>query len=234
MPRGPMGKGANSTDKAKDFKGAMKRLFSELKIFKGLISISFILAILGAGISIVSPNILSKLTDEINKGLYGVMDMEAIKKIAITLSIMYLLSTVFEYIQSFAMPDVSNKFAKSLRSRISMKINNLPLRYFDLHTKGDILSRVTNDVDLIAQSMNQSLASLVISITLFLGSAAMMFYTNWIMALTAIFASIIGFVIMFIILREISKILYCKTNRARKIKWAYRGSIFWFKCSKSI
>ena len=234
MPRGPMGKGANPTDKAKDFKGAMKRLFSELKIFKVLISISFILAIFGAGISIVSPNILSKLTDEINKGLYGVMDMEAIKKIAIILSIMYLLSTIFEYIQSFAMTDVSNKFAKNLRSRISKKINNLPLRYFDLHTKGDILSRVTNDVDLIAQSMNQSLASLVISITLFLGSAAMMFYTNWIMALTAIFASIIGFVIMFIILREISKILYCKTNRARKIKWPYRGSIFWFKCSKSI
>ena len=125
---------------------------------------------------------------------------------------MYLVSTVFEYIQSFAMTDVSNKFAKILRRRISIKINDLPLRYFDLHTKGDILSRITNDVDLIAQSMNQSLASLVISLTLFLGSAIMMFYTNWIMALTAIFASVIGFVVMFIILRKISKIFYCKTN----------------------
>ena len=230
MPRGAMGKQANPTDKAKDFKGAIKRLFSELKSLKILILISFILAVFGAGISIVAPNILSKLTDEINKGLYGYMDIEAIKKIALILSIMYLVSTVFEYIQSFAMTDVSNKFAKSLRSQISTKINNLPLRYFDLHTKGDILSRVTNDVDLIAQSMNQSLASLVISITLFLGSIVMMFYTNWIMALTAIFASIIGFVVMFIILRKITKIFYCTTNRAWKIKWTYRRSFFRSKC----
>ena len=217
MPREPMGKGANPTDKAKDFKGAMKRLFSELKIFKVLISISFILAILGAGISIVSPNILSKLTDEINKGLYGVMDMEAIKKIAIILSIMYLLSTIFEYIQSFAMTDVSNKFAKNLRSRISLKINNLPLRYFDLHTKGDILSRVTNDVDLIAQSMNQSLASLVISITLFLGSAAMMFYTNWIMAITGIVSSLIGFAFMGLILSKSQKYFIARQTELGKL-----------------
>lgn len=212
MPRGSMGKEMQQTQKAKNFKEAIKRLFSELKVFKLLIIISFILAILGAGLSIFSPNVLSKLTDEISKGLYGNMDMISIKKIAFVLSIMYLLSTLFEFIQSFLMTDVSNKFAKILRRRISIKINNLPLRYFDLHTKGDILSRITNDVDLIAQSMNQSLASLVISLTLFLGSAIMMIYTNWIMALTAILASIIGFVVMFVILRKISKILHRKTN----------------------
>ena len=167
MPRGSMGKEMQQTQKAKNFKEAIKRLFSELKVFKLLIIISFILAILGAGLSIFSPNVLSKLTDEISKGLYGNMDMISIKKIAFVLSIMYLLSTLFEFIQSFLMTDVSNKFAKILRRRISIKINNLPLRYFDLHTKGDILSRITNDVDLIAQSMNQSLASLVISLTLF-------------------------------------------------------------------
>ena len=212
MPRGSMGKEMQQTQKAKNFKEAIKRLFSELKVFKLLIIISFILAILGAGLSIFSPNVLSKLTDEISKGLYGNMDMISIKKIAFVLSIIYLLSTLFEFIQSFLMTDVSNKFAKILRRRISIKINNLPLRYFDLHTKGDILSRITNDVDLIAQSMNQSLASLVISLTLFLGSAIMMIYTNWIMALTAILASIIGFVVMFVILRKISKILHRKTN----------------------
>ena len=103
------------------------------------------------------------------------------------------------------MTTVSNNFAKQLRSRISVKINDLPLRYFDKHSKGDILSRVTNDVDTIAQSMNQSLATLVTSITLFIGSLMMMFVTNWIMALTAIFASLIGFSGMILILKNSQK-----------------------------
>ena len=93
-----------------------------------------------------------------------------------------------------SMTIVANKFAKSLRSRISTKINKLPLKYFDRHQTGDILSRVTNDVDTIAQSMNQSLATLVSSVTLFLGTIIMMFVTNWILAITAIVASLIGFI----------------------------------------
>ena len=103
------------------------------------------------------------------------------------------------------MTDVANKFAKSLRTRISEKINKLPLKYFDKHQTGDILSRVTNDVDTIAQSMNQSLATLVSSITLFVGTIIMMFYTNWIMALTAIISSSIGFVFMFAVLKRSQK-----------------------------
>ena len=206
MPRGgPMGRGEDPTDKAKDFKGAMKRLFSELKPFKILIFIAIVLAFLGSIMSIIAPNKLSDLTDEISKGLMGTMDMVAVKKLALTLASLYIASALFTFIQSIAMTDVANKFAKSLRSRISHKINKLPLRYYDKHLIGDILSRVTNDIDTIAQSMNQSLATLVSSTVLFLGTIVMMFYTNWIMALTAIGASLIGFIFMFGILGKSQK-----------------------------
>ena len=155
--------------------------------------------------SIIAPNKLSDLTDEISKGLMGTMDMVAVKKLALTLASLYIASALFTFIQSIAMTDVANKFAKSLRSRISHKINKLPLRYYDKHLIGDILSRVTNDIDTIAQSMNQSLATLVSSTVLFLGTIVMMFYTNWIMALTAIGASLIGFIFMFGILGKSQK-----------------------------
>lgn len=278
MPRGgPMGRGGDPTDKAKDFKGAMKRLFSELKPFKILIFIAIVLAILGSIMSIIAPNKLSDLTDKISEGLVvnkdnmqilaekvqqnfmtqnmqeieidgtkisiedqtkfmeimssmdenssatdlyskldempesiktvvePKMDMDGVKKIAIILASLYIASALFTFIQSIAMTDVANKFAKSLRSRISHKINKLPLRYYDKHLIGDILSRVTNDIDTIAQSMNQSLATLVSSTVLFLGTIVMMFYTNWIMALTAIGASLIGFIFMFGILGKSQK-----------------------------
>lgn len=206
MPRGgPMG-GRQAPEKAKNFKGAMKRLFSELKPFKLLIFISLILAMLGSIMSIMAPNQLSKLTDKIAEGIASsFMDMNAITKIALLIGAFYITSAVFTFVQSISMTYVSNSFAKKLRSSISKKINKLPLRYFDKNQTGDILSRVTNDIDTIAQSMNQSLASLVSNITLFFGTLIMMFYTNWIMALTAIFASVIGFVFMFLILGKSQK-----------------------------
>ena len=195
----------NAGEKAKDFKSAIKRLFKELKGFKILITVAIILAILSAVLSIVAPDQLSNLTDEISAGLRGNMNMENIKHITLLLLGLYIGSAIFNYIQSVCMTDVANKFAKSLRSRISVKINKLPLKYFDKHQSGDILSRVTNDIDTIAQSMNQSLGLLVNSVTLFLGSIVMMFYTNWIMALTAIGASLLGFIGMFFILSKSQK-----------------------------
>ena len=269
------GPGMHSTEKAKDFKSAMKRLLKELKSYQVLIYISLILAALGSILSILAPNKLSKLTDEISKGLIvnkenlenlnktiyaslpnfkeieidGVtisvedqisymnemkdlnesssaselyskidnlpdsiksvvkpfMDIDKIKGIATFLIILYLCSALFTYIESISMTDVSNKFANKLRSSISKKINKLPLKYFDNHAVGDTLSRVTNDVDTIAQSMNNSLATLVSAVTLFIGSIIMMFYTNWIMALTAIFSSLFGFMFMFAVLGKSQK-----------------------------
>ena len=133
------------------------------------------------------------------------MNMNKIKNIVLFLSILYIASALFNYIESISMTIVANKFANKLRSNISTKINKLPLKYFDKHQSGDILSRVTNDVDTIAQSMNQTLSTLVSATTLFLGTIIMMFVTNWIMSITAILSSLIGFVFMFIILGKSQK-----------------------------
>ena len=150
-----------------------------------------------------------KALDNVPESIYGlikpVMNIDSIKRICILLVVMYLLSAIFTYIQSICMTNVSNKFANNLRGRISSKINKLPLKYFDTNSIGDTLSRITNDVDTIAQTMNQSLASLVSSVTLFIGSIIMMFYTNSIMALTAILSSLIGFIGMFFILSKSQK-----------------------------
>ena len=220
--RGPMGPGMGTGvgEKAKDFKSAVKRLVKELGKFKILIIIALILAIAGAVLSISAPDRLSKLTDEIQAGIIPKMEngqiimpeinMDAIKSIAISLVILYLFSAICTFIQSICMTEVANNFARSLRTRISVKINKLPLSYFDRHQSGDTLSRVTNDVDTIAQTMNQSLGTLVSNITLFLGSIIMMFYTNWIMALTAIGASLLGFMGMFAVLSKSQKYFVAK------------------------
>lgn len=148
---------------------------------------------------------IDKLPESIQKVIKPFMDIEKIKQIALFLLVLNLLSAVFNYIQSISMTDVANKFAKRLRSSISKKINKLPLKYFDNNLAGDTLSRVTNDVDTIAQSMNNSLATLVSATTLFVGTTIMMFVTNWIMAITAILASLIGFIFMFSVLGKSQK-----------------------------
>ncbi len=150
-----------------------------------------------------------KVVDNLPTSIYDLikprMDLDAAKKIIITLVCLYLLSAIFGYIQSYSMTTVSNGFAKNLRTRISVKINKLPLKFFDSHEIGDILSRVTNDVDMIAQNLNQSLATLISSITLFIGSVIMMFTTNWVMAITAILSTLFGFTFMISILKKSQK-----------------------------
>ncbi len=155
-----------------------------------------------------SDELISKI-DGLPNSIYNYIkpsiDMTKVKKIGIVLAIIYIVSAIFNFVQQLLMTTVSNNFAKKLRTNISQKINRLPLKYFDQHETGDVLSRVTNDVDTIAQNMNHSLATLVTSLTLFLGSILMMFITNWIMAITAIVASIIGFGFMGVILKKSQK-----------------------------
>lgn len=148
---------------------------------------------------------LDKMPKSVRKVIEPKMNMDKIKKIATYLITLYLISALFIFIQNFTMTTVSNKFAYRLRKSISEKINKLALKYFDKQKSGDILSRVTNDIDTIAQTMNQSLGNLVTDVTLFLGSIIMMFYTNYIMALTAIFSSIFGFIFMGKILSKSQK-----------------------------
>ena len=148
---------------------------------------------------------IDEMPNSIQKIIKPKMDLDSIKNMTILLVSLYLISAIFTYIQSISMTKVSNRFAKKLRSSISLKINRLPLKYFDNNLAGDTLSRVTNDVDTIAQSMNQSLGTLVSAITLFVGTTIMMFITNWVMAITAILSSLFGFIFMFIILGKSQK-----------------------------
>ena len=170
--------------------------------------ITFLKSVVDIDASMVTDDTL-KVMDNLPESIYSLikpsMDLNAAKKIIITLVCLYLLSAIFGYIQSYSMTTVSNGFAKDLRTRISVKINKLPLKFFDSHEIGDILSRVTNDVDTIAQNLNQSLATLISSVTLFLGSIIMMFTTNWVMSITAILSTLFGFTFMISILKKSQK-----------------------------
>ena len=148
---------------------------------------------------------MEEMPESIQTVLEPNMNLIVIRNIVIFLASLYICSALFTYIESILMTNVSNKFAFTLRNRISKKINQLPLNYFDNHITGDILSRVTNDVDTVAQNMNQTLATLVSAITLFLGSIFMMFITNWVMAITAILSSLFGFIFMFLVLGKSQK-----------------------------
>ena len=204
--RKPRNMGPNRVaEKPKDFKTAIRNLVHYLNKLFPLIVVALILSSFSSILTIIGPNRLSDLTDEITKGLLTGMNFDAIKSITIFLVVIYLVSALFDFLQGIIMATVANKFAKSLRTQISEKINKLPLRYFDAHSYGDILSRVTNDVDTIAMSLSQSLGALVGAITLFLGSIVMMFYTNWILAITGILSSLAGFVAMFIIMHKSQK-----------------------------
>ena len=152
---------------------------------------------------------LIKKVDELPKSIYEEikpsMNMAKIKSISLFLAMIYIISAIFSFIEQIIMANVSNAYARSIRLKITNKINKLPLSYFDTHETGDMLSRITNDVDTMGHSMNESLAELVTSITLFVGSVTMMFITNATMAVTGIVASIIGFAFMFLILSKSQK-----------------------------
>ncbi len=148
---------------------------------------------------------LDKLPDNMKKVIEPTINLVKIKNIGVFLFILYFISALFTYGEAILMVNVSNNFARKLRTKTSEKINKLPLKYFDNHVFGDVLSRVTNDIDTIASTLNDSLSTLVSAITLFLGATFMMFYTNWIMAVTAIVSSLFGFAFMFIILGKSQK-----------------------------
>ena len=157
-------------------------------------------------------SLVDKMPSSVKVVVEPFMNIDKIKSIAILLISIYLISAIFEYFEAILMCDVSNNFARKLRKDIANKINKLPLKYFDKHAIGDILSRVTNDVDTIAQSMNQSLSTLVSAITLFVGTTIMMFVTNGVMAITAILASLFGFIFMAIVLSKSQKYFVANQN----------------------
>lgn len=181
--------------------------------------VEFITLMAGSDSSSVNEmyKVMENLPINVQKVIGPKMDMDKIKSIAILLACLYIISAIFTYVEGLSMIKVANGYAKKLRSSISEKINKLPLKFFDHNLSGDILSRVTNDVDTIAQSLNNSLSTLVSSITLFIGSIIMMFVTNYIMAITAIVSSLVGFVLMFIILNKSQRYFTARQRELGKL-----------------
>jgi ATP-binding cassette subfamily B multidrug efflux pump len=199
-------------EKAKNGKKSLKDLFNYLKPYYVPIIVALVLAAASAVFNVIGPGKISDITDLITDGIMSSIDIDAVVKICITLSVLYGLGWLFGYIQNFIMATVTQKVAKSLRSDISNKINRLPLRYFDSNSYGNVLSRVTNDVDTIAQTLNNSVGSLISSVTLLFGALAMMFVTNWQMALAAIGASFVGFILMMLIMGRSQKYFLSQQN----------------------
>lgn len=208
-----MGRGG-AVEKPQDFGKVMGKLVRFCRKYVPAIIIALVLGAAGTICQIIGPDKLKDMTNEITKGLPAVVhgkpvlnsiDMGAVARIGWLLVVLYVGYALLSYIQSWMMATVTQRTAQELRESISKKINKLPLSYFDKVSYGDVLSRVTNDVDAIGQTLGQSLGSLITSATLFVGALVMMFYNNWIMALCAIGSSIIGLIIMMVIMKASQK-----------------------------
>lgn len=197
--------GHTSNEKAKDPKKSVGKLLVFCRPYYVFIACAIIFAIVGTIFTLIGPDKLSEITDLITVGLMTGIDLDAVYQVCIVLVMMYGASFILSYFQGFIMNTVTQKVAKNLRTQISEKINRLPLRYFDSTSYGDILSRVTNDVDSIAQTLNQSVGNLVSAVTLFFGSLFMMLITNGWMALTAVLSTCIGFTLMLFIMSKSQK-----------------------------
>lgn len=194
---------ANPNEKA-DL-GAIKKILAYCKQYLPAVIVALIFAVGGSMATIIGPEKISDLMNEITSGIFTGVDIEAVKKICYTLVAIYAGGAVLNYSQQFITATITQKTSKRLRTDIDEKINRLPLSYFDTTTKGDILSRVTNDVDTISQTLSSSSANLISSLALFVGVIYKMFSTNWILALVTIISSLLGFVFMSLILKKSQK-----------------------------
>ena len=205
---------------AKDMKKALSSLLGYCRKYWPIILIALCGAALSSVLSVIGPDYISELTAVIQSGISmtGVnIDMEKIRSIAFTLVGIYVTSMVLNYVQSFIMNYVSCQVGNKMRTDISCKINKIPLKYFDTHNYGDTLSRVTNDVDMISQSLNMSIGTLVSAVTTLIGCIVMMFITEWRMALTAIGTSLIGFMGMGMIMGISQKYFHARQESLAKV-----------------
>ena len=191
--------------KPKYFKKAIINLFGYCKDYYRLIIFAIVLSIISSIFSIIGPGKVRDIINEITIGLTSTINMEVIKDITLFLAVMYVLGAIFHYVEAYLMAIMTNKLSKNLRNKISVKINKIPLKYFDSTSYGDILSRVTNDVDTISRTLSESVSDLVSSIVLFIGVVLVMFITNPVMAITGILASLIGFSLLAFILAKSQK-----------------------------
>ncbi len=199
--RGP-GSGMGG-EKAKDFIGSIKKILIFSKKYNKLMLVAVVFAMLGSIFTLVGPENLSRLTDEIMAGIQSTMmgtgggiDMNSIVSIGVFLGVVYLISYVLSILTGLIISTVMQSTARNLRTDISSKINNLPMSFYSKTSKGDVLSRVTNDVDTIGQTLSQSVGTFISAVTLIVGSVLMMYITNFILATTAVLSALVGFVFM--------------------------------------
>lgn len=201
-------------EKPKKFKKTLKEMARYLKPYFQLILIAVVASVIATILQIIGPDKLKLITDEITKGLpkmvkgkpvMAAIDMDNVKSITMMLVIFYGSSLLLNLLQRFIMADVTQKISKSFREKIANKVNKLPFSYFDNTTFGDILSRVTNDVDTISQSLNQSVGSLLTSVVMLVGTVVMMIYNSGILTVTTILSSLVGFVVIIIIMKKSQK-----------------------------
>ncbi|MDU5699609.1 MAG: ABC transporter ATP-binding protein [Finegoldia magna] len=201
-------------EKPKKFKKTLKEMARYLKPYFPLILIAVVASVIATILQIIGPDKLKLITDEITKGLpkmvkgkpvMAAIDMDNVKSITMMLVIFYGSSLLLNLLQRFIMADVTQKISKSFREKIANKVNKLPFSYFDNTTFGDILSRVTNDVDTISQSLNQSVGSLLTSVVMLVGTVVMMIYNSRILTVTTILSSLVGFVVIIIIMKKSQK-----------------------------
>lgn len=191
--------------KSKKMKKSFGDFFLYIGKYKMFLIMSVLLSIVGAVLTLIGPDKLGEVTDLIKEGLTGQMNIPAIVNVAVLLAVLYGLGFVVNYVQGFIMATVTQRVTQNMRRDISRKVNKLPLRYFDSHTTGDTLSRVTNDIDTVGQTMNQCFSTLIFYVVLLIGAAFLMLITNWIMALCGIAATLLGFAIVVFIISKSQK-----------------------------
>lgn len=218
---GPGGRMTGSGERANNFGAAIGKLVRYMKHWVPATVVAMVIAAIGTVLQIVGPDKLKDMTNEISKGLpalvngkpvLGSIDMGAVANIAWLLVFLYAGSFLLNMVQSQMMAAVTQRISQKMRGDISAKINRLPLKYYDSNANGDVLSRVTNDVDAVSQTLNQSLGTLISAVTMFIGSLIMMFYNNWIMTLAAIGSVIIGFGLMMLITSRSQKYFVAQQN----------------------
>lgn len=200
--KGPGGPRGVVTEKSDNFGSAWKRMLEYAKPQLPATVVAMTCAVIGTIISLIGPKQIQKITDLITQGIQGSIDLDAVTATCTFLIILYAVSWVMNFTQHFIMATVAPTISRRMRTDITNKTNRMPLRYFDSTPFGDILSRITNDIDTIERTLNLSIAQFITSIALFLGSIVMMFVTNAVLALTAIGASLLGFILMSVIMKK--------------------------------
>ena len=201
----PTGRMNRTKQKPKDFRSAMRDIFKYCKPWYTPIMAALLFSVGSTVLSIIAPDKMADLTNSIGAGLAGSIDLDGVKSAIIGILIIYCSSGLCTCLSNYLMISVMQHISWSLRKDISEKINRIPLGYFDRVSVGDVLSRITNDVDTLSSTLNSSVTSLVQGLTQFIGVIAVMLITNWVLALTAIGSSLFGFAFMLIVIKRSQK-----------------------------